>query len=231
MPFIGKINGLANGPYEVRENTNGRTTIIVPRKCKRRTIKSAVFNIKVSFKTSELTEGSKDARYAIDRMQESGSVTSIGITTIDGKTNYVLLVDGEWLGTVMDAKKNVSSMADISALVGKEIKFIGLPAGNDNTIVTSTGSFRTANVMTFKVTDRDINPVVAADEDVSAIGDLTWDDIHDEIDYYEDNYFVSTVDTTPSEHNPEYVPSESEDDRQLGDVILSQEEIDALSDM
>jgi len=225
QPFLDKVSGIADGLYEVNGTTNGSVKLIVPvmKKANKKAAEGE-YNIKVSWKTSEIAEGAKDSRYAVTRMQAEGSVTTIAPTTMNGNLKYVLMVNGEWVGTIFDADKNVSTMSDIAALIGKELKFVCIPVfGKSNTEYYTKKDengkefrvYRTANIVTFINTGRDTGYGVMAE--------TAGDNIPGGSFFMDDN------------NSNWYAADEANYEDMAADmgytVVLTQEEIDGLEDL
>jgi len=150
---------LPNGSYEVHRDLKGSISLIIPKPTPKDRLNAvpfnedAQFNLKVSYKASELSSEHQNGEY-VTRLMSTGAVT-FKETTMNGNAQYCVYAGDTWVGTVFDDQSNgwVLRKEIVRTLMGNEYVFIGVPhAGvktNSNSFTTGTGKMRTAQILTF----------------------------------------------------------------------------------
>ncbi len=156
--YFGDVN-LPNGSYELHRNLKGEVSIIIPRVVPKNKLnivpfnESAKFSLKVSYKASELLPEHQHGEYVTGLMKDS--IVTFRETTMNGNTQYCVYAGDTWVGTLFDDQSNtwVLKKEIARTLMGKEYSFVGIPRTgtkvDNNSFVTSKGSVRTAQVLTF----------------------------------------------------------------------------------
>ncbi len=151
---------LANGSYELHRNLKGSVSLIIPKPTPKDKInlipfsKTTEFSVKVSYKASELAPEHQNGNYVFGLL--NNSTVTFKESTMQGNLQYCIYAGDVWVGTVFSDKSNhwVLQKDIVKTLIGNEYKFICAPKTgikvNSNSITTSTGSYRSAQILMFR---------------------------------------------------------------------------------
>jgi hypothetical protein len=155
--YFGDVS-LMNGSYEIHRDLKGNVSLIVPKTAKPKLNSipysdTAKFSIKVSYKASELLPEHQNGEYVTQLMKENP--VTFRETTMHGNTQYCVYAGDVWVGTAFEDQANrwVLRKEVMHTLMNKEYAFVGIPRTgvktDSNSFLTSSGIFRTAQVLTF----------------------------------------------------------------------------------
>ncbi len=157
--YFANIN-LPNGSYELHRDLKGNVSLIVPKPVPKNKMniipfnETAKFSLKVSYKASELLPENQNGEYVTNLLKQS--VVTFRETTIQGNTQYCIYADDIWVGTIFDDRNNKFVLAKdiVRLLIGNEYELISIPKTgtkvDSNSFITSSGKYRTAQVLTFQ---------------------------------------------------------------------------------
>jgi hypothetical protein len=157
--YFGNVS-LPNGSYELHRDLKGGISLIVPKPSPKDRLnvipysETAKFSLKISYKASELLPEHQNGEFVTQLMADG--VITFKESTINGNTQYCVYADDVWVGSLFDDRTNkwVLRKEVARSLFGKEYRFICIPRTgvrmDSNSFVTSTGKYRTAQVITFE---------------------------------------------------------------------------------
>jgi hypothetical protein len=157
--YIGKVM-LANGCYEIHRDLKGSASLIIPKPLSKDRLnvipfnREAAFSLKLSYRASELSPENKHGEYVAALM--AAAPVSFREITMQGNIQYGVFAGDTWVATVFDDSANawVLKKEIVRTLLGNGYAFVGIPRTgrktDGNSFVTSTGKYRSAQIITFK---------------------------------------------------------------------------------